>query len=291
MNLPAKVTVVHGVNDTEAIRLCFQAYPDNANGGDPPWPDDPAGLAFAHGLVVDPNSNVIPEGTDVRIHVLSGDLSVAARKTCDEAIALGDPAAATGLFATPLAVLSASVFTSGKSLLVVPQGCAEPGHADGYEKLACGQTYTSLAPNLGMVALAMSQDQNAAAIGMQTVHAAPGMYFAVDFRFTPGLDAAPEEPIGSNVAVGGIAPQTPYYGITQADLGVPSSAKMNTYYPNDVNATSSVTLTTILANAGLQVTDLKDGTSYVFVAVGMYPGIVGSSWWHQLTYTIVEANP
>lgn len=289
---PAKVTIVNGVADASAIRLCFLEYPGASNGSDAPWPSDAAGLAFAKGAYIPPRSGPIPEGVDVRIHVLTGDLSVAAGKTCEEALALGDPAAGTGLLVTPLAVLPAPVFSSGKSLLIVPNGCAGgPGHTDGLEKLACGQSYSILAPTLSMAAVAMGTDTAANAVGLQVVHAAQGMFFAADFRFTPGFDGAAEVPIANALSLGGIAPSPPFFAFANGDLGQPAEAVMITYYPNDIYATSIVPLSSMLANAGLTVGDLDDGKTFALVAVGAYPGIPSGPWWKALTYAVVPTDP
>jgi hypothetical protein len=289
---PAKVTIVHGVADANAIRLCFLEYPGASNGSDAPWPNDDAGLAFAQGAYIPPRSGPIPEGVDVRIHVLTGDLSVAAGKTCAEALALGDPAAGTGLLVTPLAVLPAPVFSSGKSLLIVPNGCAGgPGHTDGLETLACGQSYSLLSPTLSMAAVAMGTDTAANAVGLQVVHAAQGMFFAADFRFTPGFEAAAEVPVANALSLGGIAPSPPFFALANGDLGQPAEAVMITYYPNDIYATSIVSLSSMLANGSLSIGDLDDGKSFALVAVGAYPGIPSGPWWKALTYAVVPTDP
>jgi len=290
--VPSKVTIVNGVADASALRLCFLEYPGQSNGSDVPWPADALGLAFAQGAYIAPESGVIPEGVDVRIHVLTGDLTVAAGKTCAEALALGDPAAGTGLLVSPLAVLPAPVFTSGKSLLIVPNGCAGgPGHTDGLEKLACGQSYTPLSPTLSMAAVAMGTETAADAVGLQVVHAAAGMFFAADFRFTPGFDGAAEVPVANALSLGGIAPSPPFFALGSADLGQPGQAMMITYYPNDIYATSIVTLSAMLANGNLSATDLDDGKTFALVAVGAYPGIPSGPWWKALTYAVVPTDP
>src|SRR5262245_37471576 len=56
---PSKLTILNGVNDYDAVRICFAPYP----GGDPqsmPWPADAGGIPFASAIVVDPIGSAIP---------------------------------------------------------------------------------------------------------------------------------------------------------------------------------------------------------------------------------------
>src|SRR5262249_13622791 len=123
---PTVLTIVNGVTDYDAIRLCALGYPNGENGDAAPWPSAASGLAFAHGAVVDPPSDLVPSGVDVRIHVLTGELDLAAGKTCAEIVASsggggsGGAGGGPALQVTAMPVLPASVFDSGKSLLVVP---------------------------------------------------------------------------------------------------------------------------------------------------------------------------
>ena len=76
---PTRVTVVNGVNDYDAIRVCFLPYP----AGDPaakPWPTTASGLLFAHAAVLDLAVD-IPASTDVQPTIFAGDLSAIAGKT------------------------------------------------------------------------------------------------------------------------------------------------------------------------------------------------------------------
>ena len=71
---PTQLTIVNGVNDYDAIRICFLPYP----AGDPaalPWPSEAAGLPFARAVVVKPIDTAIPANQDVRPHIIAGDLT------------------------------------------------------------------------------------------------------------------------------------------------------------------------------------------------------------------------
>jgi hypothetical protein len=84
---PTKLTVVDGINDYDAIRICFLPYPD----GDPlllPWPSAAEGLPFARAAVIDPIAATVPPGKDIRPVVFAGDLAKIADKTCAEALQL-----------------------------------------------------------------------------------------------------------------------------------------------------------------------------------------------------------
>jgi len=37
--------------------------------------------------------------------------------------------------------------------------------------------------------------------------------------------------------------------------------------------------------------DLANGSGYVLVAVGGYPGAAAGTWWHKLTYSLILAAP
>jgi hypothetical protein len=285
--LPTELTVVNGVSDYAAIRLCFLDYPDQANTGDSPWPPEAQGLAYSRGRVV-PIDSVVPSGKDVRPYVIAGDLSAASGKTCGEVIAMAPP-----VIVTALPVIPKPVFTSGKSLLFVPSGCAGgAGHTDAFEKLACGQSYSLANPSLNVIVVAMSRETDPSGIGLQVVHAAAGM-LTVDFRLTPGIDAPVDLPVAASAALGAVAPDPPLY-VSAIDLGTVIDAKIGTYIPNDVFATSITPFSKVFPNSDLLPEDLEEGSTYALVAVGAYPGIVPglpSTWWRALSYALVRTDP
>ena len=256
-----------------------------------PWPADDEGLAFAEGRVIDPLDSVIPSGVDVRITLVAGDLTQAIGATCAEIFAMADADAGAPIVVKPLPVLPASVFTSGKSLLLVPMGCAGGStHTDPLETLACGSTYSQATPNVTLAALGMSHDTDPSHVGLQVVHAAPGMP-AQDFRITPGFDAAIESKVVNGLTMGALGPTPPFFGLSSLDVGAAAQAKISTYFPNDSFATSATLLSSIFATSKIGAADLDDGETFVLVALGAYPGIPAGAWWHALTYALVRANP
>ncbi len=83
-NLPTALTVVNGVNDYPAIRVCFLP-------SDTPWPSSQAGLAFGTGQVVD--LSALPKGMDLTTWIITGDLDATAGMTCSQMIALASSGA------------------------------------------------------------------------------------------------------------------------------------------------------------------------------------------------------
>jgi hypothetical protein len=282
---PTELTIVNGVADYDAIRICFMPYPEGPGGM--PWPSTTTGLAFAGSRVVDRIDQVLPSDVDVRPHVLAGDLAVTAGKSCDEILALNEPA----LIVAPLAVLPAPVFTSGKSVLLVPNGClGGPGHTDPGETLGCGLNYTENTPTPGLVALGMSRQTAPGAVSFQVVHASAPMP-VVDVGITPGFDAAPESKLSVSLSLGAIDPQPPFAGLDFAELGILGQVKLKTYNPGDPYPTSAVLLQSVFANDGLGEPDVVNGEGLVLVAVGGYPGVPAGPWWNAHTYVMVRADP
>lgn len=282
---PTELTIVNGVADYDAIRICFVPYPEGPGGF--PWPSAPTGLAFAGAQVIDRIDQVITSDVDVRPHVLAGDLAETAGKSCDEILALNEPA----LVVAPLAVLPASVFTSGKSVLLVPTGClGGPGHTDPGEVLGCGLNYTEDTPTAGLVALGMSRQTDQGSVSFQVVHASAPMP-VVDVGITPGFDAAPESKLAYMLSPGAIDPQPPFAGLNFAELGILSQVKLKTYAPGDTYPTSAVLFQSVFANDGLGESDIVNGEGLVLVAVGGHPGVPAGPWWNAHTYVMVRADP
>lgn len=282
---PTELTIVNGVADYDAIRICFVPYPEGPGGM--PWPSTTAGLAFAGARVIDRIDQVLPSDVDVRPYVLAGDLAETAGKTCDQILALNEPA----LIVAPLAVLPAPVFASGKSVLLVPTGClGGPGHTDPGEVLGCGLNYTEDTPTAGLVALGMSRQTDQGGVSFQVVHASASMP-VVDVGITPGFDAAPESKLTTALSPGAIGPQPPFAGLNFAELGILSQVKLKTYDPGDTYPTSAVLFQSVLANDGLGESDIVNGEGFVLVAVGGHPGVPAGPWWNAHTYVIVRADP
>jgi hypothetical protein len=289
---PTTLTIVNGVADQDAIRLCFLPYPD----GDPavlPWPSAVSGLAFAAAEVVDPPADLVPEGVDVRPYVVAGDLDASAGLTCAEILAAAetDPDAGGALRVAALPVLPASVFASGRSVLFVATGClGGPGHTDATETLGCGTAYTATSPTPGLVVLGMAKDTDPDRPTLQVVNASSSMP-AVDVELTPGFSGAIPRGFATSLAPGSIGPSPPFDEVARADLGVLADVKLTTYMPASTYPTSVTLLGSVFANGGLGAEELVDGEALAFVAVGGYPGVTPPAWWHALTYVMVRADP
>src|SRR5687768_8105587 len=84
---PTALTIVNGVNDYDAVRLCFVPYPGGDGADQSPWPNQ-GGIQFAASMVVSPIAGVIPAKSDVRTYVIAGDLAKTTGKTCAEVFAM-----------------------------------------------------------------------------------------------------------------------------------------------------------------------------------------------------------
>jgi hypothetical protein len=293
---PTRVTVVNGVNDYDAIRICFVPYP----AGDPaakPWPSAASGLPFAHGSVLDLAVD-IPAGTDVRPTIFAGDLSKIAGKTCDEATALaladsGDGGAPMPLVAAALAVLPAPVFTSEKSLLLAPIGCmGGPGHDGGSAALACGFNYTASTPTVDLIALGMSRKTVSTHVALQVVNAAVALQ-PTDFGITSSIQQSMNLPLATALPTGGIEPKPPFTKLTLDELGPLDTVSIKTYLPGQgtMFVTSDTPMGEAFQNGTVASSQVVNGGAYVLVAVGSYPNIPAGAFWHKLTYSLIKANP
>lgn len=295
---PTRVTVVNGVNDYDAIRVCFLPYP----AGDPaakPWPSAASGLPFAHGAVLDLAVD-IPAGVDVRPTILAGDLSKIAGKTCAQAIALadngsggGDAGAPASIVAAALPVLPAPVFSSEKSLLLAPIGClGGPGHEGQSAQLACGFSYTPDAPTINLLAIGMSRITEAAHVALQVVNASVALQSS-DIAITPSTPMATSVTLATALPTGGIEPKPPLTKLTVSELGALGTVEIKTFLPNQgmVNPSSVTPMSEAFQNGTVASSQVANGNGYVLVAVGSYPNIPAGAFWHKLTYALIKANP
>jgi hypothetical protein len=278
------------VNDYPAVRFCFTAYPTGPDVQ--PWPQDPAGLPFARGAVLDISGSALPSGVDVRPVVVAGDLASTSGLGCAAILALPPPGdAGGGVVVTPLPVIPASVFTSGKSLLLVPTGCVGgPGHTDPQQSLGCGADYTPDAPNTGLVVLAMNRLTDPAHIPLQVVHASLALP-TVDLRVTPGIDASAEVQIVGNLSYGADAPSPPFTALSALGYGALSKLVLKTYSPGTMYPTSVTPGSDVFDKGNVKSSEFTNGSGFALVAVGGYPGVPAGAWWHALTYALVRTDP
>ncbi|WP_437677396.1 hypothetical protein [Sorangium sp. So ce131] len=286
---PTELTVVNGVSDYYAIRLCFLAHPGGTGAGVDPWPSV-AGLGFARARVIEPLGSTIPEGTSVRAHAIAGDLRATDGLDCAEILALAAEPGAPVL-AAALPVLPASVFTEEKSLLLVATGClGGVAHTHEQEKQACGDAYTIDTPTAGLVAVAMSRRTTFERIGLQVAHASAGTP-VVDVQLNLGQSGASGLTLAQALSFGAIAPLPPFSGLARGDLGALERLAVETYDPLEAKVTSSVPMAEILANGDITATSVADGAGFVLVAVGAAPGTARGGFWNDLTYTLLRADP
>ena len=293
---PTRVTIVNGVNDYDAIRVCFDSFPASAPGVKP-WPSAASGLPFARGVALDLAVD-IPASTDVRPTIFAGDLTKIAGKTCAEAAALAladstDPNQQTPLVAAALAVLPAQVFTSGKSLLLAPIGCiGGPGHDGGNAALACGFNYSPSTPTVDLLALGMSRKLDPNHVSLQIVNAAVALQ-PTDIGITASTPEAMSMPLATMLPTGGIEPKPPFAKLAVNDYGPLDTVSIKTYQPGQgtMIPTSEASLSEAFQNGSVSSLQVENGGGYVLVAVGSYPGIPAGAFWHKLTYSLIKANP
>jgi hypothetical protein len=155
---------------------------------------------------------------------------------------------------------------------------------------ACGAGYSSTSPTAGMVAVSMSEVADPAHVSLQVVNAALGLPTS-DVGVVPSKTMAMDTTVAGSLSEGAIAPTPPFAKLGVNDFGAPAGVKVNTYEPGTMSMSSSVTLATVFANGGVGAAGFVNGAGLVLVAVGAGPGLPTSSFWHALTYVLVEGNP
>ena len=298
---PTRLTVVNGVVDYDEVLFCALGHPDGENAARGPWPAEP--LPFAGSGVVDPVAELVPEGVDVRLHVLAGDLSAAQGKSCGELVGIvggggaggaggSGPSPPPGLLVSALPVLPAQVFSSGKSVLLVPAGCmGGRDHTAAGQELACGRGYSPSAPTIGLFALGMDGGATQGKVALQAVHASMAMD-TVDVRIDPGDDSGTTFLLAPLLGLGAVGPKPPYTDLSDETLGSLSEAAIEMYSPGfDEVPLARIDLDEALDHGGLTHRDVTNSEAFTLVAVGAAPGVDAGSWWHALTLTAVRAMP
>jgi hypothetical protein len=279
---PTRLTVVDGIVDQPAVRLCFVAYPSGA-GASAPWPD-PAGLAFAQGAAVGDPSALVPPGTDVQLFVLGGDLTGTAGLGCDAIVG----ARGASWIARSLGVLPASFFTEPKSLLLVPHGCLG-SHADPSAPQACGAGYDPKAPAAGLVAGFLSRLVEIGQVSLQFVHAAPAMV-EVELRLRSGPTSVALTVVPS-WTLGAITPFPPYTKLSAATFAVATEPTLEVATSTVSQPLDATSFAKAFAASELAPSDVENARGYAFVAVGAAPGFVAPPPFRPYTYTVVRADP
>jgi hypothetical protein len=281
---PTKLTIVNGVADYAAIRLCFVPYPAGAT-GELPWPGV-QGLEFARAGVIDPVGSEIPAATDVEVVAIAGSLNATGGATCADLMA----AQPNGVLIASLGVVPESVFTEEKSLLFVPSGCmGGVGHSDDSEDLACGVSYSELTPNATLVAGFMSRIFATNKLNMQFAHASWAVDASTTVRMLPAGGVA--QLLVPDWTVGAIGPFPPYDYFATSDLANIDAAVFELYEQTSSEPIFAAPLATAFGNSRLSSADVSDGSGLVFVGLGASPHAPTGGWWNDYTITVVASEP
>jgi hypothetical protein len=282
---PTKLTVVNGIVDHDALRLCFVPYPDGP-GGELPWPGV-EGLPYARGAAIDVEA-VTAEDADVEVVIAAGTLSATGGKSCEELMS----APPAGVEVVSLGVLPAGVFAEEKSILLVPNGCAGgPGHGhEELEETICGIGYAEGLPNASMAAGFMSRIGAADKLPLQFVQASQGAQ-TLRLQLRPGISGASAQLLLSDWSAGAIAPFPPFQGYATVNLGAIGSVALEVLEVNGVNPLATVSWSAAFANSTMTTRDVGDGDNLTFVAVGPMPGVAAGPWWNGFTFAVVPSDP
>jgi hypothetical protein len=282
---PTRLTLVNGIVDTDAVRLCFMAHP-TPSGGELPWPSV-QGLPFARAATIDPIFDVVPDGTDVELWVVAGNLAATGGVSCADLIATPP----TDVQVRSLAVVPESALLEEKSVLLVPSGCVGgPGHTDAQEETICGPGYSETNGNATLVAGFMSRLGNLSKVSLQFVHASAAMPDTV-LRLAPAISSAAAQLVVGSFSFGAIAPFPPYMVYATAQLNGSPDSYIELTEQNQSQALATVTFPQAFAASTLSLGDMSDGDNLVFVGVGAAPPLASGAWWNAFTFTVVDGDP
>ena len=273
---PTKLTLVAGIVNAAAIRVCFVA-----DGGPAlaPFPG-PEGLPYARSAVLDP-----PEG-EVEMFVIAGDLGATGGMSCADLVA----AAPTGVVVRSLGIFPDGVFSAQRSILLVPNGCVGgDDHTDPLQASICGPGYEPTFGNASVVAGFMSRIVQLDKVGLQFAQASAAMG-PHDLR-VKSADLAPAQLVVAKWSVGSIAPFPPYLALSEQVLVTPDEARVGVYEGAAQNPIFEVAWSVAFDNGPLTAADVQNGRGLVFVAVGPAPTVNAGSWWNPHTYTVLPADP
>lgn len=275
---PFVLTVVNGMPDTPAIRLCFVPLVEGEErvANAVLWPAE--GLGFGRAKVTASLGAIDWATTALRPYVLAGD-ALSGVTGCAEAL----EEEGEDLVATPLPVLPAAGFTEGRSVLLVTTGCAlgpvgmchDAPFAEG---------------GAGLVAVPMARKPFGPGIGVQVVHAfASTTSVAIDIA--PSMDLAPFT-VTNSVTPGGIAPHPYAFAHEVSRFGpIPRDATVVVRTVNSTAELARFSFGSALAHGGIEPTAFVEGKNYVLVAVGPAPNLDRPAGWEPFTFVVVEGDP
>ncbi len=195
------------------------------------------------------------------------------------------------IVAAEIGVIPQSVFSSDRSLLLVPTGCmGGAGHDASGANIACGTGYTSTTPTTGVVLVGMSRLTDKAHVSLQVVNASTVLP-TCDVGVVPNLNAATEAVVAPSLGPGAIGPSPPFAGLAITAFGPVGGVQVDTYSPGSETPSSSTKLGDLFAAGTVGAADFVDGAGLVLVAVGSAPGQAAGPFWHALTFALVKADP
>lgn len=276
---PASMTVVNGIVDRPAMRLCFLESPANDEDDAEPWPEDR--LEYAHAATDPP----LVEG-DVEVLILTGDLDTIGSQTCRSIADEGTE----GLEVLSIGVLPASATTMPRSLLFAVTGCfgGEDNTADDTDPI-CGPGYSPDTPTPGVVIAPLSRFTEDTAVGIQIVNAL-GSHEIVDGFMTPGFAGVQESVIAIEIASGAVAPFPPSTVFSASSLGSAADADVRIVSFNGLPSDGAFSVGEAMQNGGLDGTAFGNGQNVALVVVGPSPGL-GVGWWNDFAVVAVDTDP
>lgn len=279
------LTVVNGIVDYAAVRLCFTPFPEGPNPAIQPWPQAATGLPFARGATV-PVDTRLPTASDVEVWAIGGQLELAGGSDC----ATLTSAAPEGLVARSLGVLPASALVEPKSLVLVTSGClGARKHGGPSQELACGVGYTHKTPTASMIAGFLSRINNPNAVSLQFIQAGRALD-QVNLRLTPGKNGATASNVANKWSWGAIVPFPPLDEFSRDALGDLSQAKLDMYPSSGSTIVYTSTIQQTLESSSVQIDDIKNGSNLVVVGVGAAPSLGEGSWWNTYRMTTINAG-
>lgn len=273
---PTRLTIVDGIVDADAIRVCFVS-----DGGPPtsPWPG-PEGLPYARGGVTEP-----PNGA-VEMLVVAGDLAATGGLACDELEVAPPP----GVVVRSLGLLPDGFFSAERSLLLVPNGCVGGAtHTDPLEASVCGAGYDPAFGNASVVAGFMSRIAQLDKVPLQFVQASAAMP-SYELRVKSNA-LAPAQLVLASWSLGAIAPFPPFMAFSEQVLTAPNEARIGVYQGAPNNPIFEAPWSVAFSNSSVSTSEVDNGRGLVFVAVGPAPTLSAGPWWNEHTYTVLLADP
>lgn len=284
---PSRLTIVHGIVDAPAVRMCFQVR--NGNAFEPmqgdPIPSASEGLGFARSLLLETlPAGLDPATQDLRLVAYAGDMAAASGKSCSD---LSTPP--LGVKAVELPVFPAGTLSSGRSWLAVLSGCVGgAGHQATAQEYACGTGYTPDNPNAMLMMARMTRTPTAGSIGIQVFGGSLASQ-SVLVRFLTVEQGTTD--LATNVGKGELEPKTPDTQLSVQTLGSSPEAATLDAYEQYYATPVSTPLGEALQRGGLGIGDFTDGRNYTLVFVGAKAGTGAGVWWQPFTMLAVRSDP